>query len=202
MHDAGIETSDAFKVFGQVGGPAMSALLAPSNIERVKLLTENMKDMQGVTDRLYERMKETPEFKMEALSSNFEELKLTVVDNFFPAFTNGLDSANNAVTTFIAMFQGLPDPIKKVTLALGAALIAAGPIAIVFGKIGQSSKILRSALPNLAISGGNALLALAGKAENASVALNLLGKKNIESGLLSTGSTLSKIKSSIGGKLS
>ena len=160
MHDAGINTSDAFKVFGQVGGPAMSALLSPSNIEKVKLLTENMKDMQGVTDRLYERMKETPEFKMEALSSNFEELKLTVVDNFFPTFTNGLDSANNAVTTFITMFQGLPDPIKKVTLALGAALIAAGPIAIVFGKVGQSAGILKTAFTSLVPSMGAAYLAV------------------------------------------
>ncbi len=199
MHDSGLNTSDAFKVFGQVAGPAMAALLTPSNIERIKLLTENMEDMQGVTDRLYERMKETPEFKIEALSSNFEELKLTVVDNFFPAFSSGLDTANNAVTTFISMFQQLPEGLQKVALAMAAAVAAAGPLAIVFGKIGQSTGILKAALPNLAISGGNALRALAGKAENASVALNLLGRKSMVSGLLSTGSALSGMKSSIGG---
>lgn len=198
MHDSGIDTSEAFKVFGQVAGPAMAALLTPSNIEKVKLMTGNMEEMQEVNERMYERMKETPEFKLAALSSNFEELKLTIVDTFFPAFSSGVDGVNEKLTGFIAMFQELPGPLQKFAIAASVALAAAGPLAIVFGKIGQSSKILRTALPNLAISGGNLLFAFAGKAELAAVALKSLGERALASGLASTGTALGGMKTSLG----
>lgn len=173
MHDSGITTSDAFKLFGQVAGPAMAALLMPSNIEKIKILTKNMEEMQGVTDRLYERMKETPEFKLEALSSNFEELKLTIVDTFFPALSGGLDSANDKLTTFISIFQNLPDPIKKFSIAIGVAIMAAGPMALVLGKIGQSAGILKTAMSSLMPSMGAAYLAVG-------AALDGIGQKMIK----------------------
>jgi len=199
MNKAGINTSDTFKVFGAIAGPAMSALLESGNIEKVREMTKNMENMSSVTDRLYNRLKETPEFKMEALSSNFEELKLTVVDNIFPAFTDGLSTANGALTTFIGMFQDLPPVMQKTVLAFGVAVAAVGPLALVFGTLGQNAKILKPALTNLLPKFGGLFSAVAGGAQAASNALGAFGSRAIASGLQGSVSAVDGLKVSIGG---
>ncbi len=149
MNEKGLTTSEMFKVFGQIAGPAMAALVQEKNIKGIKELTKSMENMQGVTDRLYDRLKETPEFKMEAVASNFEELKLTVVDGVFPAFASGLDTVNDGITSFVSMFQDLPQPVQQFAVAAGLAVASAGPLMIVFGKLGQSAGIIGPAIRNL-----------------------------------------------------
>ncbi len=198
MNKAGINTSDTFKVFGAIAGPAMSALLESGNIEKVREMTKNMENMSSVTDRLYNRLKETPEFKMEALSSNFEELKLTVVDNIFPAFSDGLSTANGALTTFIGMFQDMPPLLQKAVLGFGAAAVAIGPLALAYGTLGQNAKMLKPALTNLLPKFGGLLSSAAGGAQAASNALRVFGDRAIISGMEASANGLGSIRTAIG----
>ena len=184
MNKKGMTTVETFKVFGQIAGPAMASLMQEKNIKGIKELTENMENMQGVTDRLYDRLKETPEFKMEAVASNFEELKLTVVDGVFPAFASGLDTVNDGITSFVGMFQDLPQPMQQFAVAAGLAVASAGPLAIVFGKLGQSAGIIGPAIKNLLPSFGLLFFKMASGAEQASLAIAGLSRRMQAAALL------------------
>lgn len=207
MNEKGLTTSEMFKVFGQIAGPAMAALVQDKNIKGIKELTKNMENMQGVTDRLYNRLKETPEFKMEAVASNFEELKLTVVDGVFPAFASGLDTLNDGITSTISMFQDLPQSVQQLAVSAGVAVSALGPLMIILGKWGQSNGILgpaiKNLLPNLGVplvKLGEMLKTTATKAANVGSAITAWGVQGT-----AAGSPLFKMSTGLGasfGKLS
>lgn len=160
---SGMTMSEQFDIFGQIAGPAMASLTSGGNIKNIQYMAKQMDQLRNKTGQLYNAMKETPEFKIEAVKSNFEELKLTLIDNLMPAVSSALTKTNGLITGMIRGFSTLPGPMKN---AIQAALLFAaswGPVFIVLGKIGQASGIVGSALRNLFIGPVQFIGALAQK---------------------------------------
>ena len=139
LGEAGMDTSQAMKVFGARAGPGMLALLSAGG-DAVREMTESITGTNKANE-MAETQLNTLQGQWKILKSELEEVALQFGDVLIPIIRQLL---SKYITPLINKVMGLSHGTKKqiVTIALLAAAI--GPLLLVIGKlIGSVGTILK-----------------------------------------------------------
>ena len=147
-------------MFGSVEAGSAVLSLTGAGAEKFTSDLAEMSSATGATEAAFETVDDTAGRSIEKLQAMFEEIKLEIGDVFLPILK---DDILPAIKTLLGMFNGIPDGMKPIILAvgaLGAALVVLGPLLMALpGLIGAISVALTimSANPVVLIIAGIAL---------------------------------------------
>ena len=143
MNDAGVDASDAAKIFGRRAGPAMAALLEQGS-DQMGENTEHIADMEGATQDMAETQRDTLNAAIDIFRSRLNDIAITIGEAFMPMVNDMMSVVNDAADRFGEFI----DTVDSQTLAkvLGGGTFAAiataisalvsGPIGLLIGAIG------------------------------------------------------------------
>ncbi|ELZ35382.1 phage tail tape measure protein, TP901 family [Halorubrum tebenquichense DSM 14210] len=144
MEEAGVEASEATKLFGQEAGPAMAALLSEGGAALDKN-TGKIKEMEGASGDLAEEQRGGLNAQLGILRDNVADLGIEFGSVLLPAVT----TATGVVSKATDRFRGLDDSQKRIVVSLLGIAAAIGPVIAGLGTIGVVAP---------AVSGGIATL--------------------------------------------
>jgi TP901 family phage tail tape measure protein len=130
-------------MFGSVEAGSAVLSLTGAGAEKFTSDLAEMSSATGATEAAFETVDDTAGRSIEKLQAMFEEIKLEIGDVFLPILK---DDILPAIKTLLGMFNGIPDGMKPIILAvgaLGAALVVIGPLLMALpGLIGAISVAL------------------------------------------------------------
>jgi len=119
LRDAGMDTSQAFQIFG--ARAATAALAMSQNIEKINQLTDANRQAEGVAQRNADLINNTLRGAYLQLVSTLQELMLMIGDS---GFTGMLKTAIQNITQFIRVLSGIKTESADVSDGVLKAVIA------------------------------------------------------------------------------
>ena len=157
--DSGVALADLFSSVEAKG--AVMTLTGEAGAKAFATALDEMEASSGATEKAFDTMDDSASRSIDKLMAMFEEIKLEVGDVFLPILK---DQILPIIKTILDKFEGMPDWMKPVIVAIGgisAALVILGPLLMALPAlvtaIGAAFTIL-SANPIILVIGGLILL--------------------------------------------
>lgn len=123
-------TALLLQAFGRIGANAMNALVAEGS-ENLKTLTNNAREATGVTARMAEQMRNTPEFKFKQSIAQLKDLGIEIGNHLLPYVEKAMVKFNQWAEAFKNLDKGTQATIIK----MGLFAMAVGPVLSVLGNL-------------------------------------------------------------------
>ena len=143
----GLSTADAMALFGKRAGPAMLALVGQGE-GAIRELTDAVTGTNKASE-MAEMQIDTFQGAIKLLRSAFEELQITLVQDLMPAlrpFIEGLTEGIKKVSEWIKANPELAATMVKITAAVGALMVALGPLFMMLPGIVTGFAVVKTAI--------------------------------------------------------
>jgi TP901 family phage tail tape measure protein len=143
LEEAGATTTDVMDLFGARAGPGMQVLL-DEGAEAIETETEQIREMEGVTEDVAETQRQTLNRQLEIFRSRLNDVGVAIGSAFEEPLTGLLGTLNDAASDLTTLIERT----GKVRVALGLAggtvgalatsvgLLGSGPLGLLIGAIG------------------------------------------------------------------
>lgn len=131
LNARGMTTTDTLAIFGERGGPAMSALLAQGG-QALRDFTTELENAGGTAEDVAKTQMEGLHGMVKELQSAGEELALSLGDAGLLGAAKGLTTG---LTNLVRWFNELPPSAKTATVVLGGIAAAIGPLTLGIGTL-------------------------------------------------------------------
>ncbi len=133
LEEAEIDAATASKLFGQVAGPGMLALIG-QGADAIEAYEESITGTNAAAE-MAEKQLETLQGQLKILGSAFSEVALMVGDILIPILT---DFVQNTVLPIVQRIQELDEKTLKFLLTIAGIVAAVGPVLLVFGSLAKA----------------------------------------------------------------
>ena len=141
LRDAGLDTSQAMKIFGARGGPGMLALMSAGG-DAVRGMTKAITGTNKATDMAATQL-DTLQGQWKILKSELEEIAISFGDVLIPLIRQFITKYISPLT---AKIMGLSMGTRKQIVVIALLAAAIGPLLIVIGKlVGSLGTIIKVA---------------------------------------------------------
>ena len=129
LEATGLDTADMLEIFGDRGGPAISALLAEGS--------DALRDLQSELENAGGTAADLAETQMQGLPGAFRELRSAIEGAAIGIGEAGLadlvENIADMITNAVREFNALDDDTKNLIVTIGALATALGPLVTVLG---------------------------------------------------------------------
>jgi TP901 family phage tail tape measure protein len=138
---AGVKTSDAMELVGVEAGPAM-AVLMQEGASGLQDFTTTLENADGSARQMAQTMADNTKGAFREFMSALEGLGIAISEHILPVLTPLLER----LTELVRKFGELDPATQKLSIGLGAVVIALGPLTSLFGAL---SRFVGMIIPNL-----------------------------------------------------
>ena len=161
------QTEKAAAVFGNIRALSGVMDLLGKNSAATEQIFANMTDTTGALDDAFAVTSETTAFKLNQSMADMKMALIEVGEVLIPIIVPIVEKLASFVKAAAQAFDGLPGPLKTVTIAFVALAAAAGPVMFMFGgaarATGGAIKAFGSMASVIGGAGGKGLLGRLGK---------------------------------------
>ncbi|GAB3669561.1 phage tail tape measure protein [Halopiger thermotolerans] len=140
MEKAGVEASDAARIFGTEAGPAMAALISEGS-GALEQNAQRLREAEGATEDMAQTQRDTLNAELQITRSNLEDVGITLGSQLLPM----LSTATGHIKGAAQQFQNLNEDQQRAILVAGGLAASLGPILVMAGLLAQSIVALSGA---------------------------------------------------------
>lgn len=121
--------------FGKESMAQWTALMEGDAQKALAEYTKGSKDATGSVDKLWEKMKESPQQKIDELKGSFEAMAINFGDKVLPVVLPALTKITDKINDLVDWFDSLDEGTQNNIVKWGLLAVAAGPVVIALGKV-------------------------------------------------------------------